>query len=401
MFYQETLVFPSGGQFNYRIPSIVVTNDGTAVAFCNNRIGTLKDAAEEVALVCAIKRPGEAWSNVQVLAHIPGWNCPIGSAVYDDTINKIIVFFDRNPVAKEEFKDYTPEQISQMAQQAAVAIEAAADANIAAGHRRLVSYDNGQHFYEESHEVASVLQTHWDGTQHLVSGSTHGSEHGIRLRHGPYAGRLLCPSRTKIGEYSDWIEIRKCVYNNSIYSDDHGKTWKASQCVQVGTAEGALIERSDGSVLFNSRAYFKDGLRRLAVSTDGGETYGDFKLDPFLREETRIGCNASFLRVEQEDLHHDLRLPAGTKDITVFCNPRSETRNRMAACISFDSGETFREARVIFDGPAAYSSLNYDKHSGHFYLLFEKGNPQKGTNPYTEGICVAEFDLQWLLQDLQ
>ena len=38
MFYQETHVFPSGGNSNYRIPSLVVTNSGTVLAFCTDRI---------------------------------------------------------------------------------------------------------------------------------------------------------------------------------------------------------------------------------------------------------------------------------------------------------------------------------------------------------------------------
>ena len=71
----------------------------------------------------------------------------------------------------------------------------------------------------------------------------------------------------------------------------------------------------------------------------------------------------------------------------------------MTACVSFDAGAHFREARVIFDGPAAYSSLCYDKKSGHFFLLYERGDAALGTSPYTKGIFVAEFDLEWLLAE--
>ena len=112
-----------------------------------------------------------------------------------------------------------------------------------------------------------------------------------------------------------------------------------------------------------------------------------------------MGCNASFLRVELADLPDTACLPSGARDVTVFCNPRADTRTRMTACVSFDAGAHFFEARVIFDGPAAYSSLDYDKKSGHFFLLYEKGDPQKGSKPYTEGLAVAEFDLEWLLQE--
>ena len=397
MFFEETKVFASGGASNYRIPSLVATNDGTVLAFCNDRVDSLKDYADEVALVCAVKKPGKPWSEVRVLSHLPGWSCHIGSAVYDDVVDKVIVTFQRSPVAKNEFGKYTSEELAELERRRSEAIAKAAEKGIVGGSRRLVSEDSGETFTEEAHEVEKTMQTHWDGTQYPVGGSGHGSAHGIRLRHGQRAGRLLCPTRTKIGEYSDWIKIRECVYNNAIYSDDHGKTWKASRCVQVGTGEGTLIERSDGSILYNSRAYFTDGKRYLAVSHDGGETYGEFSTDDYLLEETRMGCNASLLRVELADILDKKALPEDAKDVTVFCNPRSETRRRMTACVSFDSGRHWQREKVIFDGPCAYSSMDYDKNTGHFFLLYEKGDDAKGASPYTEGLCVAEFDLAWLL----
>ncbi len=400
MFFKESNIFSSGGASNYRIPSLIVTNNGTAIAFCTNRIGTLNDHADEIALVCSIKKPGEEWSNVRVLAHMPGWNCNIGSAVYDSNIDRVIVFFVRKPVARNEFGKYSAEELAEMEKRAEEVKKIASEQGITAGYRMLISDDNGETFIEMTQELEPVLQKHWDGTEHLVDGFTHGAAHGICLRHGEYAGRLLCPSRVQIGEYYDWKQIRECVYNNSIYSDDHGMTWKASQCVQVGTGEGTLIERGDGSILYNSRAYFQDGKRYMAVSHDGGATYGEFSTDEFLLEEKNIGCNASFLRVELQDIKDRQYLPDDAQDLIVFCNPRAEVRRRMTACVSFDGGAHYREAKVIFEGPAAYSSLDYDKTTGHFYLLYEKGNHQDGKNPYAEGLSVAEFDLEWLMQGI-
>ena len=401
MFFEEKLLFASGGADNYRIPAVVVSNNGTVLAFCSDRIGSLKDHADEKDLVMAVKRPGEAWSDVRVLAHYPGWSCNIGSAVCDPEIGRVTVFLNRSPVAKNEFGNYTKEELDDMERRREAAIRAAAAHGIVQGWRMLISDDDGAHFTELPHEVIPAMQKHSDGKIYPIDASTHGAAHGICLRHGAHRGRLLCPSRTVIGTYSDWEKLPQCVYNNAIYSDDHGKTWHVSQCVQLGTGEGTLIERGDGSILYNSRAYFRDGLRYLAVSRDGGATFGEFGTDAFLREETRMGCNASFIRVELSDIKDTALLPEGASDVTVFCNPRAETRTRMTACVSFYAGEDFREARVIFDGPAAYSALDYDARSGHFFLLYEKGDPQKGKSPYTEGICVAEFDLEWLLQGLQ
>ena len=398
MFFENFNIFPSDGVNNYRIPSLAVTNDGTVLAFCSNRKNTLKDYADEIDLVCAVKAPGKPWSDVRVLAHNDGWACNIGSAVYDPYADKTILFFRRSPVAKNEFGNYTKAELAEMAKRRETAIAAAARAGVIAGNRQLVSVDNGAHFTEEAHVLTPAMQVHTDGKSYPVGGFAHGSEHGICLRHGAHKGRLLCPTRTQIGEYSTWDGLRECVYNNAIYSDDHGKTWQASQCVQLGTAEGALIERADGSILYNSRAYFQNGMRYLAISRDGGATYSAFSADGFLREERKMGCNASFLRVEREDVKDKHLLPADADGLTVFCNPRAETRMRMTACVSFDAGAHYREARVFFEGPSAYSSLQYDKHSGHFFLLYERGEENTERHPYAKGLYVAEFDIEWLLQ---
>ena len=43
MFSNEDLIFASGGCSNYRIPTMVVANDGTVLAFCNDRKDSITD----------------------------------------------------------------------------------------------------------------------------------------------------------------------------------------------------------------------------------------------------------------------------------------------------------------------------------------------------------------------
>jgi sialidase-1 len=69
-------------------------------------------------------------------------------------------------------------------------------------------------------------------------------------------------------------------------------------------------------------------------------------------------------------------------------------RERPTVWASFDGGETWPVKRLVFDGPAAYSSLNAGRpgtpSEGWIYLHFE-GGPQGGST-------VARFNLSWLVQ---
>ncbi|MBR2908069.1 MAG: exo-alpha-sialidase [Clostridia bacterium] len=399
MFFQEKLVFPSKDRSNYRIPSIIATKDGTVLAFCNDRKDTLSDHAIYTTLVYATKAPNGEWTSPEELAGFDGWAFTMGSAVYDAMCDTVLVTNYRNPMARKEFGTYTDEEKAELDRREQESIEKAKPFGIHPGAFLLTSTDQGKTWSEAPLQLSSVEQVHSDGSVHTVTGQTHGAAHGIQLQYGPYKGRLLCASRTCIGTYIDWDGVRKCVYNNAIYSDDHGKTWKTANCVQLATGEGTLIERADGSILYNSRAFYQDGKRYLATSTDGGATYGDFRTDDFLQEEKRIGCNASFIRIPPEQIQNRNLLPEGAEDVTVFCNPRADTRRNMSACVSFDSGKTWAFAKAVYDGPAAYSSLVFNPQDQHFYLMYEKGDdahPKK--LPYTFGISIAEFDLEWLLK---
>ena len=391
MKYSEYLVFPTGGRSHYRIPSVIVTADGTVLAFCNDRRDTVNDHAPETDLVCVRKRVGEEWSGVRVLAHVDGWACTIGSAVYDLNADASFCSGLRIPVTRYEFGRYTEEEKKAFARLTEEKVKAA---GVPAGDFLLCSQDGGLNWTERVLDIQPYLFEREDGSTLPVRGCCHGSGAGIMLQHGVHAGRLLCPSRMATGEYYDMDGLRRYSYNNAIYSDNHGITWKASAPVQPGTGEGTLMEDGEGNILYNSRAYYEDRKRYLASSTDGGETFGDFRTDDFLLDTAYMGCNASLLRVERGEIEDGRFLPQGADSVTVFINPRSKDRDHLTACISFDSGRTWAHTRLIHEGRAAYSSLAFSQKEQKFYLLYELGR----NDPYDQGIVCAEFDLEWLMQ---
>jgi len=388
MFHQETILFQTAGRSNYRIPSIIATKDGTVLAFCNDRCDTVTDHAAESMLVYAVKKPGQAWSQVKTLEYTPGWACYIGAAVYDRETDTAFCF-GRRTIARDEFGKFSDDEIEAMEK---AEEEEAKKLGIHRGSVLFESRDHGESWEEKPVSMTERSFTAQDGRVISHGGSTHGSAHGIQLRHGNHKGRLLCPSRFSTGRYSTWEDAILACYNNAIFSDDHGKTWKASDAVQQGTGEGTLIEDGAGNILYNSRSMHRNQKRLLASSVDGGETYFDFKEADFIFEEKNIGCNASFLRVERDMLPG---LPDDVDSLTLFANPRAADRSNMSICISYDSGDTWSAVRPVWTGGSAYSSLDYDPVSRHFYLLYEKG--KTSSDPYAYGIAVLEFDLEWLL----
>lgn len=379
MYYDERLVFASDEQSKYRIPSVIATADGGFLAFCNDRRGTLKDHAGEANVVVAKKDADNTeWSDVKTIASEKAHSLYIGCAVYDAVTNTAFCHFRCKFITTDEFGN----EVEQLTLEKEPVLKE--------GDYLLKSTDEGKTWKTERLNITPIKFKANDGKEYDFVGFTHGAAHGIQLK----SGRLICPSRESVGAYTDWDQVKDHVYNNAIYSDDHGKTWKVGLPVQLGTAEGTLIECSDGSLLYNSRAYFGDGKRYTAKSFDGGESFSDFGVADGLCEETRMGCNASFLRVPREKIKNDKLLPENCNGVVIFVNPRSTERRRMTACVSFDDGKTFCESKVFWHGRCAYSSLDFNQESQRFCLLYEKGTEQ---NKYGCGIAAVEFDLEWLL----
>lgn len=394
MFYSEYHLFRSGERSNYRIPTVAVTKRGTVLAFCSDRKDTLADHADEKTVVLRRRETGAPWEPERTLLAYPGWDCNIGAAVYDALTDTVFLEVMRQPVALDEFGDYTPEQLEK-ARCDAEALAAAA--GILTGTFFLCSDDDGRTWRETPKNVASqTVMTAPDGSRTAFTGWTHGSAPGIQKKRGPHAGRLVMPSRFTTRRYTTLQELTECGFNNALYSDDHGATWHSGGPVQTGTGEGALFEDADGVIRYNSRAFFFDRKRYLADSCDGGESFGDFRTDDFLLEVPHSGCNASLLRVEKTALcaADAALLPPQAQGVVVFVNPRDpKSRKDLTACISFDDGRTWREGRHIRESFAAYSALAYSETDGHFYLLYELGE----NDPYDLGLSCAECDLAWLL----
>jgi hypothetical protein len=182
-------------------------------------------------------------------------------------------------------------------------------------------------------------------------------------------------------------------YTHALFSDDGGRTWKASEPFPVmGCGEACIAELSDGTLHYNTRRHWapvrEDALWRWSgESKDGGMTWQNPRRSDILPDgdpATTYGLMGGLVR-----------LPVLGRDILLFSNIVSQKgRKNGHVWASFDGGKTWPCRRQIFEGNFAYSALNAGRpgtpSAGWIYLLYE-GGPQGGGT-------VARFNLSWLLE---
>src|SRR5690606_24818438 len=221
-----------------------------------------------------------------------------------------------------------------------------------------------------------------DGVYQPVAGDVKGmfatSGEGIQLRYGPHAGRL-------VQQYAGTVRAAdgsNVIQAYSVYSDDHGETWQRGEFVGSAMDENKTVELSDGRVMMNSRDSSNGRLRKIAISTDGGHSYGTVTRDPELPDPTN---NGSITR-----LHPDA--PQGSADAKklIFTNSNNGANgNRVngAVRLSCDDGETWPGLRTIETGFFAYSTAA-PMADGRIGVLWEAD--------YTNSMRFSSFDEAWL-----
>jgi sialidase-1 len=223
----------------YRIPSLIVTQKGVILAFCEARKGGDKSPTDLV-----LKRSlnnGKTWEIMRTVLSGEGGAIMNPTPIVDrrdGTIWMVCNFI------------YRSRKIDQL--------------------WVLKSMDEGL-TWSKPIDITSMV-----GSIHCGPGI------GIQLQ----SGRFVIPGRSQDNRGQALV----------IYSDDHGGTWKAGAGVAPKTNESQVVELADGSLMLNMRSTRGKRCRYVAISRDGGTSWDEHYDDEALIEPV---CQGSIIRLTQ------------------------------------------------------------------------------------------------------
>lgn len=208
-----------------------------------------------------------------------------------------------------------------------------------------------------------------------VAGMFASSGEGIQLKYGQYKGRLIQQFAGKVKQADGSTVIQ--AY--SVYSDDHGRTWQRGAFVGTGMDENKVVELSDGRVMLNSRDSANGGGRKVAISTDGGATYGAVRYDSALVDPTN---NAGLTH-----MYPDAAEGSAAAKVLLFSNANNRSsRSNGTVRYSCDNGATWSAGKQFKSGAMSYSTITALS-DGTFGVFYEGDN-----NTMTFG----KFNADWI-----
>ena len=336
--FEQVTVFSAGedGYHCFRIPALVVTAEGTILAFSEARKTTCRDDAEIDLVLKTSFDGGKTWQDLRVLFDYGSEAVNQPAPVLDRHTGEVILVFCRNN--QRVFVTKTG--------------------------------DDGITWSEPVEITQDVVDPKWS-----YFGS--GPGHGIQLS----SGRLLIPSWGDISPGpATWpgpsLGVKQFSY--VMYSDDHGASWKRGDSLDMDISDEAMaVETADGSIYMNMRSRQEKKMRAFAWSKDGGVTWSKVQFDPSLPEPS---CQGSLIRFSDRKRF--------SKNRVLLAHPSSQTdRKQFTVRLSHDECRTWPDSKVVYEGSAAYSDLAI-ANDRTILCLYE-------ADQYSR-MVLARFNLEWL-----
>lgn len=355
--FSDVFIAGKDGFKSIRIPSVVVSKQGTVLAFAEGR-AQHADQANNKLILKRSSDGGRTWGEQRMIADDGANTLNNPCAVVEEKSGRVIVMYQSYPAGLSE-RDGK--------------IKPGLDGPAIVRNYVVRSDDDGVS-WSKPEDVTRTTKTPERVTIVAV-----GPGIGIQLHHGPHAGRLIMPFNE--GPFDHWNVL-------AVYSDDAGKNWKLGQPApgcRVPDGNGGeislvnevqMVELADGSVMLNSRKWGGKALRKIAVSKDGGVTWSKIEEDAALRDP---GCMASIFRYS---------FPAkDAKSRILYSGPDNAKRENGTVYLSYDEGKSWAVKKVLFPGSFGYSVLTALP-DGTVGCLFETDNADR--------IVFARFALEWL-----
>lgn len=327
------------GVNTYRIPALLETAHGVLIAVADARHDSSNDLPGHISL--AMRRSfnqGADWDAPRTIQEAKEGGVGDASLLLDRATGRVWCFFTYGPPGIG-FWNAEPGNVTGAKTLQIYAIS---------------SDDDGVTWSEPSDITPMVKKPSWRAVF-----ATSGTD--IQTS----TGRFLLPLVVR--------DENSVIHSANAYSDDHGKSWKTGDLIGTGTDENHNVELNDGTILQNMR---NGPTRSVAVSRDGGVTFGPVTHDPALIDPS---CNAGFT-------HYRFALA----DLLVFTNAASTKRENLTVKLSYDGGKTWPIARVLNAGPSSYSTVLM-LHDGRIAVLYESGSQYSA-----EKITFARFGLGWV-----
>ena len=354
----KTDLFVSGeGDYAfYRIPGIVVTTEGTILAYCEARRDSKHDWSTLDVLMRRSTDGGETWSEPYVVSNVPGpkEENPVGLTAgygepYGPTYN--------NPVAIAD-RDGTVHLLYCLEYMRCFYTR---------------SEDDGLTFSEPV-EITDVIEKFRD--EYVWKVLSTGPGHGIQLKNG----RLVVGIR--LADAKGPHPLGNTAVS-TIYSDDGGQSWKRGEIAiehneeTLNPNEPIVVELTDGSVMMNVRNESAAKRRLVTISPDGATDWSEPYFDEALWDS---GVMAAIVRIDDSTI--------------AFANPHAlKGRKNLSIKLSFDDGKTWPVDEVIEPGPSAYPDLAVLP-DGTILCFYERGSVD-GEELYGR-ITLSQIDAGWL-----
>ncbi|GMI25174.1 hypothetical protein TeGR_g6389 [Tetraparma gracilis] len=298
----------------YRIPSIIMTPDGALLAFAEQREKDCGDNGTNN-IVVRRKEKGGVWGEIRMVAKADGqaYSNANPAIVYDAAGGwSVLLHYDtmNNPSSSR------------------------------VGANMQTWSEDGGKTWSEAADITGFMP---DASKGCMPGPSIGVQNNVPGHAEEGRVYFNCHSGNAGGNAGG---------NHIAYwSDDLGATWEASEPLGSNFNECsiALLPSSNSSLLLNCRTNagdpdLDDGKARAEMLLEGGSLAGDAFYPAGLDDP---GCAGSIVS----------RKGAEGEDVVLLSNAVGPGRSNLRVKTSVDSGRTFDDGVLVWDGPAAYSML--------------------------------------------